>query len=939
MSMGVERYQALKGPLTVNPQGTVVQAQRSFGERVTAFFDSTSPAAQRFRAEDGALANAFLADLRRSGQGIADAAMQQVLGAGRMGQVLAGTARLTHGERKEILAVAQQMRATVMRQNEALGTGFLNAAVGGFAARHAALAPPGVAPTQAVRDAVLTALRQHPDFARQGLSPLQIQQIANTAIQEFYTKQDARFVEAFPGLGGIQGRPHGNDALLDRLATELDRTVPDPHPGVGSVRNEGAHMLGNQFLDDAHEALGRLRDTRGLLGQMHYDPPQAAVIRGQLQQRLLELQASENALARVDVQTPRGQELQLALIQDLQHQQQLLTGRIQVLDAYIAHDPLSNVAVAQNDLVWAEAQGVIIDKMIARLSREEQDPATSFARVQQLRRALDGDPTAPPNTPQAMGLRGFKTHLIQEATNAVALARANPQRSTVPPEKYGFFDRMQVRLGQKPPHPFDVAASTAKRTLQDGLRAIGINETAVKLAGKSMPEARQRALDTAHTWQTVTQPLVVTRDGVTRTYTSHIIPGRQLGGAVGRGLANDGLQGVSAGNKSQTHHARNLQVSRLTTTDPTTGQVKVMSQHVRHGVIDAWMIADEGERARANRRAAKEVLTTAVEHTTPRRFKDALLAKATGGMPGAPPSKLTHVNFNLTTPASIREWGAEKLGNPDYSEKTYTEHQFQAFDSHRGPQELRIDDDRAPPGTQDQRVQLEVDTITFSFGVNDLAMGKGLKSTFSDAGWANVEKHNRANMQKLLGDLAENTAPGGVIGETIQKIDAALAGAPPNAAELRKLRQSLIDQTNTVRQMFNSGHYKTSEGDPYQMVRHTMRLVDTSAQALAELGDQHAAITVSQGCKSGKDRGGMADVENKAQAIIEDMGGKMEPDVDPTGEDAEIYRATGVLSGQQFVQEAAASLPGSKNAKEVRHRIGDPDAVRYMKGFADHSKA
>ncbi|MBV8406523.1 MAG: hypothetical protein JOY64_02760 [Alphaproteobacteria bacterium] len=920
MVFGVERYQQVKGPITLNQQGQVVAAAPRSG----------SPGPQealRIKNEDAALAQAFLSDLERSGRQIAHDAMRNVLGYYGERGVLQGTQRLKHGDRAAILEKAQQLRAGMMRSNERAAWDYLGttSTSQSFLARHVALAPPGVdTVTPALKRAVLVAVRRHQDFAQAPMNRQTIRQVADDAIREFYIKENARFAEAFPGLASVRDGQQGNQALLDRLEAELDRNAPNPNPGAGSVRREAAN-----FLDDGLEALRRVRSSQGQLGRMEFNPATTPItlLRQQLVQHVQDLGTSQLNLGQANPATQRGQDLRNALMVDLQHQSQLLTSRIQFLDAFIANDPLSNAAVAHNDLVWAHAQGVVIDDLIAEVLLA-QPPLPNAATL------INGDPGATPGSLAHRGLLGWKNDLAHQATQVLTNAIANPQRSAVPPS-FSVGEKTQVFFGTKQPHPFDIAASNAKQALRAGLATLGFNPTDVQRASESLEKARVKALDTAQAWQPVSQAMPVTRNNLTRTYTSEIVPARQLGGAVGRSYVNAGLHGVSAANRDDANHARNLQVSRLTRPDPVTNQPKVLSQSVRHGVIDAWMIPTATARTQANQRAATEVLTTAVEHTTPRAFKDALLAKAAAGIVNQP-GKLTHVNFNLTTPSPTREFGTYISRSKDYREWTFTDSQFRAFEALQGAQTFTIDDDRNPVAVvQNQPVRVDVDTITFSFGVNDFAMGN------YSAAFVVVDAHNTENMRKLVGDLAVKTPPNGVVGETIRKIDAALQvqPAPVNASELERLRQALVDQTDVVREIFNKGGYKSSHGDPYQMVRHTMRLVDTSALALAALGDPDAAITVSQGCKSGKDRGGMADVENKAQAIIEDMGGTMVPEVAPTGEDGVIYRTVGAMSGQSRVQQQNTGLPGSKNASEVEARIGDADALAYMKGYADQAKA
>jgi hypothetical protein len=214
---------------------------------------------------------------------------------------------------------------------------------------------------------------------------------------------------------------------------------------------------------------------------------------------------------------------------------------------------------------------VVIDRLIA------QGPNPTV---------VNGDPLAPLGSVANLGLAAWKNDLAQQAGQALNNI-VQPQRSTVRPDKYGVGEKTGVLLGMLQPHPFDRAASDAKRALKDGLTSLGYPAKVVQQMGESLGEARVTALDTAQAWQHVSQAIPVTRNSLTRTYTSEIVPARGLGGAVGRSYATDGLHGVSAGNRAQPDHARNLQVSRLTGTDPVTNQPKTLSQSVRHGVIDA----------------------------------------------------------------------------------------------------------------------------------------------------------------------------------------------------------------------------------------------------------------------------------------------------------------------------------------------------------------
>ena len=83
----------------------------------------------------------------------------------------------------------------------------------------------------------------------------------------------------------------------------------------------------------------------------------------------------------------------------------------------------------------------------------------------------------------------------------------------------------------------------------------------------------------------------------------------------------------------------------------------------------------------------------------------------------------------------------------------------------------------------------------------------------------------------------------------------------------------------------------------------------------------------------------MMDVEIKAQAIIEDMGGKVSPNARFSEEDQRIYNTVLTSSGQDRNQQWNTGLPGSKNAKEAAPRINDEGAQEYAIAFARYVKA
>jgi hypothetical protein len=100
-----------------------------------------------------------------------------------------------------------------------------------------------------------------------------------------------------------------------------------------------------------------------------------------------------------------------------------------------------------------------------------------------------------------------------------------------------------------------------------------------------------------------------------------------------------------------------------------------------------------------------------------------------------------------------------------------------------------------------------------------------------------VYEHDKANLQKLVGDLQPGTTVGGHMGALMHRIDAAILappppGAPPNyVQQLQQVKADLAEQINLSRAIFTSGAFREGEGDPYKMVRHVMRAMDLERTA------------------------------------------------------------------------------------------------------------
>ena len=196
--------------------------------------------------------------------------------------------------------------------------------------------------------------------------------------------------------------------------------------------------------------------------------------------------------------------------------------------------------------------------------------------------------------------------------------------------------------------------------------------------------------------------------------------------------------------------------------------------------------------------------------------------------------------------------------------------------------------------------------------------------------WRNVQDHNTRNMIKLIGDLGapgssgadmRGTAPGGFIGRAIERVSEKLDSpdlAPEDRDRLTDLIADLREQTGLVRSMFLDRAYEKADGDSAKMGREIVFLQTLADQALQRAGVDDMAATVSKGCKSDKDRGGVLDTELKAKLVLRDLGGDLRHDRPMDEQDRGIYLQVAAQSGQLENQVRNASLGAARRRRTWR---------------------
>ncbi|MBV7486819.1 inositol phosphate phosphatase SopB [Bordetella sp. BOR01] len=821
----------------------------------------------------------------------------------------------------KVLDKAQEFRAAAVRQNES--------------AMQALLPPAYDLASRDERSAIIAAVRGHSEYGSQTMSANTLQGIVQTAQDQVRAKAEAQCAQRFPGLSALAAlqNPQAPRHALT-LVSQMRARMPDAIPHDSSVR------VGTRQLNRATELLGRAAWDQTSMAQLdtaladlhlQMDITQLAMLfektdlqaqkdkaatdladarvtlRARIEQRssaglIADAQGSVDKLAAHVTRLDSQLDLLGALEQDLPHQQELIESKRTYLQELRSNDPLSQRAVAHGTLIYAQAGDHVIEKLAQGLA--------------------DGSITQSGQQPNIAALQTAWQDVVAQL--AWDYVQSDNQNQSVP----------APTAENKSTHPVKIGQQAVLVALRHELKTAHVSDAIIKALtqDKPMREAQRMALSTSDLWQPVDRKMLIMRDGAATEYTSKITPAQHWNADFKARYTHGGqLRGVTAADAGNADHARNLKVSELMQ-----GNTRLATV-VGHGVLDMWKIKDPAQRAQANTNGAKEVLELAAA-SNPRLQ---IHLNAGNAM------TMTHVSVNLISPDTLRSTWLVAKAKPDYAENDYTQAQFRAFEAHSGPRTLQVYN----PGTQaTAAANVTIDPITFSFGINSLATSS--TSTAMLGVWRNVHAHNTDNMIKLVGDLgsgnhgAVGARPGGFIGQVYDQLETGKgrAAAPADAQKLDGLQKQLQVQTDLVRQMFTNKAYESGNGDTAKMGREILALQALAEQSLStleglQLGGNDMAATMSKGCKSDKDRGGVTDVELKSKLILQDMGGDMAPDARLVGDDQELYYTVSAGSGQLENQRWNTGLGGSKEAGHLLDRIPSLQVRQFLAGLGAFAKA
>jgi len=287
-----------------------------------------------------------------------------------------------------------------------------------------------------------------------------------------------------------------------------------------------------------------------------------------------------------------------------------------------------------------------------------------------------------------------------------------------------------------------------------------------------------------------------------------------------------------------------------------------------------------------------------------------------------------YINTNLTTPT----WTPRGNKNDEY---TYSENQGTAMRALEGEQTFSVLNPAFGASAEKANVELKVACIDFRFPVNYAISDVSEDVRALDPGmifaWLALKAHNEGEFRKLFGRLDSRAPIGGIMESTYKKLEEKIIAGDQDAI---KLKAEIDEQVECIRDMFQTDAYKRAGEDRFKMPRHIDLLVNAFRRA-SELVDDHKVRVVNAGgCMSGKDREGVANAENEAAVIVQDLGGKVQPGLGGRyNEEAQaIYDhcMTGVVHNTRQV----TTVGGSKNAEEIKKQMRDPHAIAYAKGGA-----
>lgn len=447
---------------------------------------------------------------------------------------------------------------------------------------------------------------------------------------------------------------------------------------------------------------------------------------------------------------------------------------------------------------------------------------------------------------------------------------------------------------------------------------------------QEITEAAAIAMNHLLDWKSSENDMVFSLGDKTQAYHQVSIPLSESETAVGADLRDKGIFGIIPSVRHDGRAPINARMTQLFKVEyvvnSTTGEREekkvLLHERQQHGINDHFAIQNPHQRRDANISSMKQLIQSGAEADA------AFIQEALHS--SEKPAQIFYINTNLTTPSWTRSLGL----TPKNDELTYSRHQGAAMKASEGVQTFSV----LNPENSEERadVNLNVTCIDFRFPVNYAISAVSEDSRAVDpgmiiGGWSALKTHNEGEFRKLFGRLDAQAPIEGIMRSTYEKLE---EKAVNGNEEALKLKREIDQQIKYVRHMFQTNAYKIAGEDRFKMPRHIDLLVNTFRQA-SELVDDHKVRVVNAGgCMSGKDREGVANAENEAAVIVQDLGGKMEPGQGGRYNDEAQAIYDSCMTGVVHNTRQVTGIGGSKNAQEIASQMGDTHAKIYAQGGA-----
>ena len=710
--------------------------------------------------------------------------------------------------------------------------------------------------------------------------------------------------DAQSGVRGFSLKP------IDRTSREISVRIEDPLQSKIAAPEEGAISAEESFSDvdlgAETEAAALIHDAKPSLKKMTFDSKEVFALRERVEQQknnikkfldgssldrtLNTLNQPEEKLG-VSVAPEKKEKITLrprTRIQ-LEEQRDHLIVKEKMLSQYLENDPFSDKNVLYPRRIYAEAAKLTIEDQL--LKDRDQMPILPST----LKEKFDGWYQAEVDSYE----KADSTKRSQEPD--FYLNKINPENPLVKFKAKYVVDELK-KLFVETDFPVD------------------------KISEQEIDQAAATAMNTVLDWKAVKRDMIFSIGEKTGSYSQVSTPLSESETAVGADLREKRIGGIIPSVRDDGRAPTNARLTQLFkmkyVVNSNTGEREetkvLLHERQQHGINDHFAIQDHRMRHQANLSSMKQLVQSGAEADSD-FIQDAI----------EHPEQLHclfYINTNLTTPT----WTPR--GNKN-NEEAYSRHQGAAMRAVEEIQTFSVLNPNDPGKRVDAK--LSVTCIDFRFPVNYAISSFSEDKRSIDPGmipaWPALKTHNEREFKKLFGSLDAEAPIKGIMGLTYQKLEEKV---PHENEDDFKLKTEIDRQVKYVRNMFSTEAYKTAGEDRFKMPRHIDLLVNAFRQA-SELVDNHQVRVVNAGgCMSGKDREGVANAENEAAVIIQDLGGNVEPGKGGRYDDGTraIYDTcvTGVVHNTRQV----TGIGGSKNAQEIESQMRDSYAKIYAQGGA-----